>query len=91
MADRPERTEPNDLTPSSWPHLPFPTFVLQPILRRIVRKIATQNPDMFNRLGPYTRARFIIDPTNFPFALALCPNPDDLSLRACDKRSLPEH
>ena len=70
---------------------PFPTFVLQPILKRIVRKIAKQNPDMFNRLGPYKSANFVIDPINFPFALVLRPNPDDLLLRACNRHSLPEH
>ncbi len=91
MADTPVRTAPNDSTSSRWSRLPIPTFVLQPILSRIVRKIAAQNPDMFNRLGPYKTSTFVIDPTNFPFALVLCPNPDDLSLRACDKRSLPEY
>lgn len=71
--------------------LPFPRFALQPILRRIVRKIAAQNPDMFNRLGPYRHANFVIDPVNLPFALVLRPDPDDLLLMACNRRNLPDH
>ncbi len=72
-------------------HLPFPTFVLRPILKRVAYKIADQNPDMFNRLGPYKSSKFVIDPTNFPFALVLRPDPSDLLLVACDRRSLPMH
>ena len=70
--------------------LPFPTFVLKPVLKRIVRKIARQNPDMFNRLGPYRHSVFIIDPTNFPFALVLRPDPDNLLLEASNRSALPE-
>lgn len=78
-------------TPSRGLHFAFPTFVLNPILKRIVRKIATQNPDMFNRLGPYKTSSFVIDPTNFPFALVLRPDPNDLLLVACNRKSLPAH
>lgn len=56
-----------------------------------MRKIAAQNPDMFNRLGPYKQANFVIDPTNLPFALLLRPDPDDLLLVACNRRNLPDH
>lgn len=91
MADTPVRTVANVSTSSSWLQVPFPTFVLQPILNRIVRKIAVQNPDMFNRLGPYKTSTFVIDPTNFPFALVLRPDPNDLLLAACNRKSLPEH
>ncbi len=72
-------------------HLPFPRFVLQPILARIVRKIAAQNPDMFNRLGPYRTASFLIDPVNLPFALLLRPNPDAPEMRAVSRRNPPTH
>ena len=65
-------------------------FLLQPLLNRIVHRIAAANPDMFNRLGPHTNAVFLIDPVNLPFALVLCPNPDDLSFRACSRRAAPD-
>jgi len=70
---------------------PLPLFLLQPILRRIVTRVARQNPDMFGRLGPHYRANFIIDPISLPFALLLRPDPDDLLLRAVPRRNLPPH
>ncbi len=70
---------------------PLPIFLLQPILRRVVHRVAAQNPDMFARLGPHTRAVFVIDPVNFPFALVLRPDPDDLMLVARRRNALPAH
>lgn len=91
MIDTPTRSALSASSPSRGPRLAFPTFVLKPILKRIVRKIAAQNPDMFNRLGPYKSSNFVIDPTNFPFSLVLRPDPDDLLLVACNRNSLPAH
>ena len=48
---------------------PLPLFLLQPLLARIVRRIAANEPDMFDRLGPHRSATFVIDPVNLPFAL----------------------
>jgi len=62
---------------------PLPLFLVQPLLKRIVRRIARENPDMFNRLGPHRTDLFVIDPIDVPFLLALRPDPDDLLLRAC--------
>ncbi len=70
---------------------PLPLFLLQPILRRIVTRVARKNPDMFGRLGPHLRARFVIDPVNLPFVLLLRPDPNDLLLRACSRRNIPPH
>ena len=70
---------------------PLPLFALQPVLRRIVHRVAADNPDMFGRLGPHTHALFVIDPVNLPFALVLRPDPDDLLLRACRRDRLPPH
>ena len=70
---------------------PLPLFLIQPILRKIVHKIAADNPDMFGRLGPHYSANFIIDPTNLPFVMQLRPDPDDLLLRACSRNNLPAH
>ena len=86
MTQHPEVISP----PIFRPRLPaIPLLPLQPILKRIVRRIGAENPDMFNRLGPHTRARFLIDPTNLPFTLLLQPNPDNLSMTAHFRASPP--
>ncbi len=71
------------------PAPPLPLFLLQPLLKRVVRRIAQENPGMFNRLGPHKRAVYLIDPTNMPFRLLLRPDPDDLMFRAVSNRSTP--
>ncbi len=71
--------------------LPLPLFAIQPVLRRIINRIAIENPDMFGRLGPHFNALFVIDPVNLPFALLLRPDPDDLLLVACRRNNIPEH
>ena len=70
---------------------PPPLFAIQPVLRRIVNRIATDNPDMFGRLGPHYNAHFIIDPVNLPFVLVLRPDPDDLLLVARQRNDIPPH
>lgn len=70
---------------------PLPLFALQPVLARIVRRIATDNPSMFNRLGPWVGADYIIDPVNLPFALHLRPDRQAPLLRAVSRRALPPH
>ena len=64
--------------------LPLPLFVLQPILARIVRKVAADEPSVFNRLGPHKHTRYIIDPANMPFVLQLHPDPDGMELKTLD-------
>lgn len=71
--------------------LPLPLFLLQPLLGRVVRRIAVDNPGMFNRLGPHRQAIYLIDPTNMPFRLMLRPDPDNLMLRAISNRGMPDH
>jgi len=68
-----------------------PLFPIQPILRRIVTKIATDNPDMFGRLGPHFSADFVIDPVNLPFVLILRPDPENLLLMARKRSDIPPH
>lgn len=78
--------------PKFLPRLPvLPLLPLQPILKRIVRRIGTENPDMFNRLGPHTQARYLIDPINLPFTLLLQPDPKNLSLTAHFRATPPDH
>lgn len=64
---------------------------MQPVLRRIVNRIATDNPDMFGRLGPHIKANFIIDPTNLPFVMLLRPDPDGPILKAFPRSLIPSH
>ncbi|MDP2739906.1 MAG: SCP2 sterol-binding domain-containing protein [Pseudorhodobacter sp.] len=61
---------------------PMPLFLLQPILKRIVTRVARENPSLFNRLGSHRTARFVIDPIGLPFGLLLVPNPEALTFRA---------
>jgi len=70
---------------------PLPLFALQPVLRRIINRIARDNPDMFGRLGPHFSANYVIDPTNLPFVLMLRPDPDDLMLIARRRDDIPAH
>ncbi|MBK5933192.1 sterol-binding protein [Rhodovulum imhoffii] len=69
----------------------MPLFVLRPILKRIVTKIAAENPDMFDRLGPHRHAYFLIDPVNMPFMLYLRPDPDALDFRAVSRNNQLPH
>ncbi len=70
---------------------PLPLFLLQPLLGRIVRRIAANEPDMFARLGPHQNATFVIDPVNLPFALVLRPNPDRPEFFASARSALPSY
>jgi predicted lipid carrier protein YhbT len=54
---------------------PLPLFPIQPILRRMVRDVARRRPELFDRLGPHIRSTFIIEISEFPFALLLRPDP----------------
>ena len=63
--------------------------VLQPILTRIVRRIAARHPSLFARLGPYQTADFVIDPIDLPFAMHLRPDPDRLLFRAVPRDAAP--
>ncbi len=70
---------------------PAPLFLLQPVLRRIVQKVAAENPDMFGRLGPHYNALFVIDPVDMPFILLLRPDPENLLLALHRRGNVPDH
>lgn len=53
-----------------------PVFLLQPLLDRIVRRMAARHPQVFARLGEKARSTILIDPVDMPFVLLLRPNPD---------------
>ncbi|MEP1535648.1 MAG: SCP2 sterol-binding domain-containing protein [Paracoccaceae bacterium] len=65
--------------------------VVQPILTRVVRRIAARHPTLFARLGPHQVTNFLIDPIELPFALHLRPDPDALVFRAVPRDAVPEH
>lgn len=60
----------------------LPLFFLQPLLGRIVRRIARNRPELFNRIGLHKDKSFLIDPVNMPFALMLYPQPECPRLKA---------
>ncbi len=77
-----------------WPalaDLPVPLLPMQPILYRIVRRVAERHPELFERLGPHQRSDFVIDVSDLPFALHLRPYPPALVLRAVRRDRLPRH
>lgn len=72
---------------SRFPLLPgLPLFLVQPILKRIVTKVATHRPELFSRLDEHCHKSFVIDPINLPFLLLLRPNPERPQLTAISRR-----
>ncbi len=68
---------------------PVPLALLQPLLERIVRRIAARHPRLFARLGPHASKSFLIRPTNLPLVLLLTPDPRNPRIRAFrDERDL---
>lgn len=70
---------------------PLPLFLIQPLLRRIVQRIAADIPSVFDRLGPHRTARFVIDAHGLPFILLLRPDPENLLFRAFPRDAEPDH
>lgn len=64
-------------------------LVVQPILTRVVRRIAERHPSIFARLGPHRATDFLIDPVELPFALHLRPDPQALIFRAVPRDAAP--
>ncbi len=65
---------------------PLPLLPLQPVLARIVKTIVRRQPGLFARLGPGTKKKFLIDPTNLPIVFLLEPDPQNPKLTAIDRR-----
>lgn len=63
---------------------------LQPILSRIVRRIAARHPSLFARLGSHQATDFLIDPVDLPFMLHLRPDPQALVFRAVARDAAPK-
>lgn len=50
---------------------PLPLAPVSVLLTRLARRVATQHPDLFARMGEYGGARFELDMTDQPFVLLL--------------------
>ena len=68
---------------------PLPLFPLQALLARIVSGVAGKRPELFPRLGPHTRTRFLIDVNELPFLLLLTLDPVAPRLCACQRSVAP--
>lgn len=69
---------------------PPPLFLLQPVLNRVVHRVARLHPSLFDRLGPHRTARFVIDARGLPFVMLLVPDPDNLVFRALPRNREPQ-
>jgi len=70
---------------------PLPLPLLQPFLKKVIFRAVRNNSELFRRLGQHSSKTFLIDPTNFPFAFLLCPDPANPVLWACRRQSLPPY
>ncbi|WP_428699373.1 ubiquinone anaerobic biosynthesis accessory factor UbiT [Stappia sp.] len=68
---------------------PLVCLLLQPLLERIVGRIASRHPELFDRLGEHCTTDYVIDPLDLPFALHLRPDPRALVLRAVPRDRQP--
>ncbi len=70
---------------------PPPLFLLQPLLRHIVTKVAARHPELFARLGRSCDKRYKIESTSMPFFLLLQPDPENPQLTAHNRDSDVDH
>lgn len=64
--------------------------ITQPLLSRVVRRVAKKHPTLFARLGNHQTTDFLIDPVELPFALHLRPDPEALLFRAVPRDKAPQ-
>lgn len=63
----------------------FPGRPLGPLLTQALRSLARRRPEAFERLGEFSKARFLIDPTDLPFAFHVVPDGEAATVRATGK------
>jgi predicted lipid carrier protein YhbT len=56
---------------------PLPLGPVAAALAAVARSVAARHRRMFARLGPHSGKRFLIEPTDLPFVIALTPRADD--------------
>jgi len=64
---------------------PFSGAPLGPALTLSLRSLARRRPGLFERLGEFRTARFLIDPTDLPFAFCVVPDGASSMVRATGK------
>lgn len=83
------RIAPRSPLPGSGAVARLACAAVQPILSRVVRRIAAGHPSLFSRLGPHQGTDFVIDPVDLPFALHLRPDRQALVFRAVPREAAP--
>ncbi|SFJ41498.1 ubiquinone anaerobic biosynthesis accessory factor UbiT [Celeribacter neptunius] len=68
---------------------PLPLLPLSRFLQSVTTRMIKDHPDMLRRLGDYAGRRFLIDITDLPYVLLLCPAPGRMS--AHRRGAAPEH
>jgi predicted lipid carrier protein YhbT len=69
-----ERDETNLATLARRLLPPFSGLPLGPLLTLSLRSLARRRPQLFERLGEHRTARYLIDPTDLPFAFCVVPD-----------------
>lgn len=68
---------------------PFSGLPLGPLLTRSLRALARRRPALFERLGEHRSARYLIDPTDLPFAFQVVPDGPSSRVRVVTGRAPP--
>lgn len=62
---------------------------LGPLLTLSLRSFARRRPELFERLGAYRSARYLIDPTDLPFAFSIVPDGASATVRVVSEDGSP--
>lgn len=54
---------------------PMPLLPLRFVLQRVAESVGRRHSALFARLGGFAAKTFLVDPTDLPFVLKLCPQP----------------
>lgn len=68
---------------------PFAGLPLGPLLTASLRGLARRRPGLFERLGEHRAARYLIDPTDLPFAFLVVPDGRSSTVRSTGKGGAP--
>lgn len=79
----------SQLPPGSGGGARLACLLVQPILSRVVRRIAARHAGLFARLGAHQQTDYLIDVIELPFALHLRPDPTALVFRAVPRQAAP--
>ncbi|EXL03233.1 ubiquinone anaerobic biosynthesis accessory factor UbiT [Aquamicrobium defluvii] len=68
---------------------PFSGLPLGPLLTLSLRSLARRRPGLFERLGEFGKARFLIDPIDLPFTFHVVPDGSAALVRAAGRSGEP--